>query len=196
MSLSGFQTGLEITQQKQFRILLAHQLETEKMIKGCSWFFHPTYCRGAARHSVDPDTRFDYFGFRCASDLPTTSAANLDLQIIPSETITSTVEPQNVEPTTTQEVFGNEFAFVNTGDHFEPSRSWDVALGDLDGDGDLDAVLSNDDFDGMKIWFNDGGGIFTQSDQIFDPVLRVELGDLDQDHDLDIVVTNWNPDAE
>jgi len=41
----------------------------EKMIKGCSWFFHPTYCRGAARPSVDPDTRFDYLGFRCA--LPT-----------------------------------------------------------------------------------------------------------------------------
>ena len=39
---------------------------TEKIIKGCSWFFHPTYCRGAARHSVDPDTRIDFLGFRCA----------------------------------------------------------------------------------------------------------------------------------
>jgi formylglycine-generating enzyme required for sulfatase activity len=37
----------------------------EKMLKGCSWFFHPTYCRGAARASVDPDTRLDYVGFRC-----------------------------------------------------------------------------------------------------------------------------------
>lgn len=38
---------------------------SEKMIKGCSWFFHPTYCRGALRPSVSPDTRFDYIGFRC-----------------------------------------------------------------------------------------------------------------------------------
>jgi formylglycine-generating enzyme required for sulfatase activity len=43
----------------------------EKMVKGCSWFFHPTYCRGATRASVDPDTRFDYLGFRCATSLIT-----------------------------------------------------------------------------------------------------------------------------
>ena len=40
---------------------------SEKMVKGCSWFFHPTYCRGAARPSISPDTRFDYLGFRCAT---------------------------------------------------------------------------------------------------------------------------------
>jgi formylglycine-generating enzyme required for sulfatase activity len=39
----------------------------EKIVKGCSWFFHPTYCRGAARASVGPDTRLDYLGFRCVS---------------------------------------------------------------------------------------------------------------------------------
>jgi len=39
----------------------------EKMLKGCSWFFHPTYCRGALRASIDPGTRFDYVGFRCAA---------------------------------------------------------------------------------------------------------------------------------
>lgn len=39
---------------------------SERMIKGCSWFAHPTYCRGAARASANPDTRFDYLGFRCA----------------------------------------------------------------------------------------------------------------------------------
>jgi len=44
----------------------------EKMLKGCSWFFHPTYCRGALRPSVSPDTRFDYLGFRCATSSPIT----------------------------------------------------------------------------------------------------------------------------
>ena len=41
----------------------------EKLLKGCSWFGHPTYCRGATRPSVDPQTRFDYLGFRCAASL-------------------------------------------------------------------------------------------------------------------------------
>jgi hypothetical protein len=36
------------------------------MIKGCSWFSNPAYCRGAARPAVDSETRFDYLGFRCA----------------------------------------------------------------------------------------------------------------------------------
>ena len=40
---------------------------SEKLVKGCNWFFHPTYCRGAVRASVNPDTRFDYLGFRCAT---------------------------------------------------------------------------------------------------------------------------------
>ena len=38
----------------------------EKVLKGCSWFFPPAYCRGAARPSVDPGARYDYLGFRCA----------------------------------------------------------------------------------------------------------------------------------
>lgn len=37
-----------------------------KMVKGCSWFFPPAYCRGSARASVRPEIRFDYLGFRCA----------------------------------------------------------------------------------------------------------------------------------
>ena len=41
----------------------------EKIIRGGSWFSHPTYCRGAIRASIVPDTRFDYVGFRCAAPL-------------------------------------------------------------------------------------------------------------------------------
>jgi len=39
---------------------------SEKLVKGCSWYFHPAYCRGATRASISPETRFDYVGFRCA----------------------------------------------------------------------------------------------------------------------------------
>jgi len=42
------------------------ELGNEKMVKGCSWFFPSAYCRGAARPSVNSNTRFDYLGFRCA----------------------------------------------------------------------------------------------------------------------------------
>jgi formylglycine-generating enzyme required for sulfatase activity len=42
---------------------------SQKLVKGCSWYFHPAYCRGATRASVSPETRFDYLGFRCASSL-------------------------------------------------------------------------------------------------------------------------------
>jgi formylglycine-generating enzyme required for sulfatase activity len=46
----------------------------EKMLKGCSWFSPPAYCRGSARPSVVPGARYDYLGFRCARS-PQTAAA-------------------------------------------------------------------------------------------------------------------------
>jgi len=42
---------------------------SEKILKGCSWFYHPTYCRGAIRPAANPDIRFDYLGFRCAASV-------------------------------------------------------------------------------------------------------------------------------
>jgi formylglycine-generating enzyme required for sulfatase activity len=52
----------------------------DKMLKGCSWFSNPAYCRGAARPSVSPATRFDYLGFRCAMPVEKkTQAAGADM---------------------------------------------------------------------------------------------------------------------
>jgi formylglycine-generating enzyme required for sulfatase activity len=42
---------------------------TDKILRGCSWYAQPAYCRGAARPFVSPDTRFDYLGFRYASSV-------------------------------------------------------------------------------------------------------------------------------
>lgn len=39
---------------------------SDKVIRGGSWYVHPVYCQGAMRGAVEPDTRFDYLGFRCA----------------------------------------------------------------------------------------------------------------------------------
>jgi hypothetical protein len=68
----------------------------------------------------------------------------------------------------------------------------DIALGDLDGDGDLDMLTSGCNGGKITIFHNDGNAIFTQVQQIIPPgnacSLDVELGDLDGDGDLDIFV--------
>ena len=60
-------------------------------------------------------------------------------------------------------------------------------MGDLDGDGDLDAFVANGG-QANRIWMNDAGQ-FTDSGQLVGlySSVAVSLGDLDQDGDLDIV---------
>ncbi|HSH03352.1 MAG TPA: FG-GAP-like repeat-containing protein [Anaerolineae bacterium] len=69
----------------------------------------------------------------------------------------------------------------------------DAALGDLDGDGDLDAVVINYSINNT-IWWNDGRGIFTNSGQNLGTGITqaAALGDLDHDGDLDIFITYAN----
>lgn len=66
-------------------------------------------------------------------------------------------------------------------------RSYAVALGDVDGDGDLDAAVGNNGQD--EIWLNDGQGQFSPSGQWFRGAWTdsVFLIDLDDDGDLDLV---------
>ncbi|MBN2045093.1 MAG: VCBS repeat-containing protein [Anaerolineales bacterium] len=75
-----------------------------------------------------------------------------------------------------------------------------MTLGDIDHDGDLDAVVTNgfhrmDSYPGMVL-LNDGTGKLADSGQRLDPVTDagVSLGDLDNDGDLDLVLTDYlNP---
>ena len=64
--------------------------------------------------------------------------------------------------------------------------SWAVALGDVDGDGDLDAVVANLDA-GAIVWLNDGTGHFTDFGQRLAIGAYLALADLDGDGALDIV---------
>ncbi|TFG50453.1 MAG: hypothetical protein E4H33_00045 [Anaerolineales bacterium] len=55
----------------------------EKLIKGCSWYYHPAYCRGATRASVDPGIKFDYLGFRCADS----DGESLIIESVPADPV-------------------------------------------------------------------------------------------------------------
>lgn len=70
--------------------------------------------------------------------------------------------------------------------------AYSVALGDLDGDGDLDAYQTKSGPGFNSVWLNDGNGTFTNSGQElgFGCSRKVALGDLDADGDLDAFVAN------
>jgi len=82
--------------------------------------------------------------------------------------------------------------FVDSGQSLGSSESFGVALGDVDGDGDLDAFVANQ-ADPNKVWLNDGNGIFTDSGQSLgsSDSFGVALGDVDGDGDLDAFVANY-----
>lgn len=78
---------------------------------------------------------------------------------------------------------------------------YDVALGDMDGDGDLDALVANGTRTAQApvLWINQGGmeggraGTFKESGVVFPnaQIGKVQLVDLDNDGDLDVVITNY-----
>lgn len=74
-------------------------------------------------------------------------------------------------------------------------QTYAAALGDLDGDGDLDAFLANGENEvpvPNTVWLNDGTGHFTDTRQAIDnrESVAVLLTNMDGDTDLDAVVAN------
>jgi hypothetical protein len=87
--------------------------------------------------------------------------------------------------------------FVDSGQRLGDSLSLAVALGDVDGDGDIDAFVGNSRGDDQadKVWMNDGSGQFSDSGQRLGGSLTeaVALGDLDGDGDPDAFVGTGGP---
>jgi hypothetical protein len=83
--------------------------------------------------------------------------------------------------------------FTDSGQYLGISASSDLALGDVDGDGDLDAFVANFSGEPNRVWLNDGSGTFTDSGQSLgsSDSRGVALGDLDGDGDLDAFVANF-----
>ncbi len=99
---------------------------------------------------------------------------------------------------------GTPGTFTDTGQSLGGSYLEAVALGDLDGDTDLDAFVGNSGFPGQPnhVWLNEGGaqggapGVFTDTGQSLGSgdTWSVALGDLDGDGDLDAYVGNVGTD--
>lgn len=84
--------------------------------------------------------------------------------------------------------------FVDSGQSLANDDTFSVTLADLDGDGDLDLVVGNDNNDPNKVWFNDGYGVFTDSGQSLGSgeTKVLILGDVNGDGNIDIVEGNKN----
>lgn len=82
---------------------------------------------------------------------------------------------------------GQAGVFIDSGQRLGTEMGYDVVVGDIDGDGDLDAIVMRGEVvGGAEVWFNDGDGAFVAG-----PILGIgighslALGDVDGDGDLD-----------
>jgi len=87
---------------------------------------------------------------------------------------------------------GDEGVFQLNGQTIGHDLSSAVDLGDLNGDGDLDAFVTRSFGRGDKVWLGGGNGLFSDTMQTLgsDSGVDLALGDVDGDADLDAFVAN------
>lgn len=94
-------------------------------------------------------------------------------------------KPTVVVPTPTITVL---FTLVDSGQSFSQGNGETAVVGDVDGDGDNDALISFSDVSSLLV-INDGTAHFTPSDQVFNPSTNAAMGDLNGDKSPDIFFT-------
>lgn len=65
-----------------------------------------------------------------------------------------------------------------------------MAVGDVDGDSDLDLFMGRSFSSSTLLWLNNGAGVFADSTQAFGGARDLAMGDLDGDDDLDVFMTD------
>src|SRR5512140_69007 len=119
---------------------------------------------------------------RQPSDTPVPPTATLRPSDTPPPAATPTTLP-TASPTPTPPI-----AFADSGQDLGQGNGVCIVVGDVDGDGDSDALISTDD-QASTLWLNDGTGKFALSDQGFKASTCAALGDLNGDKSLDIFFT-------
>ena len=138
-------------------------------------------------------------GTATCTNTPTVTATPTGTSI-PTSTATATSSPTPTGtsmPTATATATPVSGTFVDSEQSLGSAYDRGVALGDVDGDGDLDAFVANSGAN--KVWCNDGGvqggtqGTFSDSGQSLGSANShgLALGDVDGDGDLDAIVANY-----
>jgi hypothetical protein len=111
---------------------------------------------------------------------------NFDIFLIKTDSqgnLTATSEPAAAAPALA-------VSFEQSAQTFPSVPTFQIGLGDLDGDGDLDAVFANGQSNFSRVWLNDGNGHFADTgQQLTQQGHGVDVGDLDGDGDLDLFLT-------
>jgi len=113
--------------------------------------------------------------------------------ILITTTPTLTASIPTIEPVTiTPEITASPLPLLTlekSTQNFTARGTFQAGLGDLDGDGDLDAVFANPMQNNSQVWLNDGTGVFTDTDQKLTTYGHgVGLADFDEDGDLDAFI--------
>lgn len=103
-------------------------------------------------------------------------------------------EGRNRDPSDRVIINDGQGNFTDSGQRLGETDSTAVALGDVDDDGDLDALVGSEE--GASVWINQGGrqggaeGVFTISEQTIpgDQTRAIFLADLDEDGDQDVLI--------